>query len=148
MHDHSDIPIPFLAHFHTHHTETCMYSSASGGRCFVSLYISWVGLYSSPARPDGSPADLDGWYLIPLPYLLCHFILSVLLICHSHRPFITWPGLCTSYIHMSAYAHTSDSLTPACSSSCAASTTLTQGTDRCAVVICLIFLRSPPEISS
>ena len=58
-------------------------------RGFVSCYISPVALYRTPARPDGSPTDWDGWCLTPSLHPLCHFILSALLICHSHRPFVT-----------------------------------------------------------
>lgn len=62
-------------------------------------------------------------------HLLCHFILSTLLICHSHWPFVILPVmLCALHTHVFAYGHTSDSLTPARISSWCATPTRSQGT--------------------
>lgn len=109
MHHHSDIPISFTvlsvscAHTETH---TPLARLSISGIAFniwrtwgiVSCYISWVALYRTPACPDGSPADRDGWCLIPLLHLLCHFILSALLICHFHRQLVTLLGVRVLYI--------------------------------------------------
>lgn len=106
------------------------YGCTSGRQCLVSRYISQVALYQTSAHPDGSPADQDGWCLSPLRHLYMpfHSIYSTNLSFLSPICYFAWAAMCFMYAHVSACGHTCDSMTPARSSSWAATLTCTQGT--------------------
>lgn len=140
MHKHLNIPISFAAVYFSHApTQIDSHTHTRWSIPGILFNIWWIGFclllhhLGCPLLDPGVSWWITrglGWMVPPSPYrtLYCHFILSAPLICHSHRPFVTalWL-LCALHMHVSAYAHTSDSLTPARSSSWAATPTSTQG---------------------
>ncbi len=163
MHDHSNISHIICGSFsfscaHTEtHTPSCQMihprnsTQHLADRGFVSCYISCIALYRTPCASWWITCT-TGWMAPHPPSAPCvpfHPICGANLSSSQAICYFARMAVCFTCAGMFAYAHTSDSLTPAHSYGWDATVTWTQGTCSLSpVAICLIFNHSPSWITS